>query len=469
MVRQLRNLDLRRLVRGATFVLIALGAVSRGLVSTAQVCIACDTPVYRYATYNWAPSDFHLFLLREGAASPEDHALMTAADASRQVGSSTFNLAHHVIDTAKENWSAQVPPTVAQAWDSRRDGDTSLHVVIAPNWQVLFAGQLDESAMAAISDSPVRAEIARLLSEESGVVMLLLEGDKSVENDVVAEIIERVKGHVPAPNPEAIVEGAPLLPETVEPDPTALSMTISFLRVARDDPQEAWLINTLLAIESDLKEITEPMVFAIYGRGRSMEPYIGPGINEGNLQDVTTFLSGACSCEVKEQNPGMDLLMTCDWDAAAVAMAERAGPETGNERLVGFDDLFPTIIVGGSDPLELPDVDTALAAVGEDADNSDEEDLVTSVAASSDLPGNGDESDVTQAVASVVPSLPPLDASEDVADAGGMPDSASNPAPPSDGSLLGSKMLGTLGIGMGAVLVVLAVTSLILFRARPEN
>ena len=33
------------------------------------------------------------------------------------------------------------------------------------------------------------------------------------------------------------------------------------------------------------------------------------------MEDLTLFLSGACSCQVKEQNPGFDLLLSADWNA----------------------------------------------------------------------------------------------------------------------------------------------------------
>jgi hypothetical protein len=70
----------------------------------------------------------------------------------------------------------------------------------------------------------------------------------------------------------------------------------------------------LIHSESDLAERTEPMVFPVYGRGRALWGLIGPGITASNIRDSASFLVGACSCEVKEQNPGFDLLLAADWD-----------------------------------------------------------------------------------------------------------------------------------------------------------
>ncbi|NBU42089.1 MAG: hypothetical protein EBS51_15080 [Planctomycetia bacterium] len=42
---------------------------------------------------------------------------------------------------------------------------------------------------------------------------------------------------------------------------------------------------------------------------------MGRGITPENIEDAHTFITGACSCVVKEQNPGFDLLLDVDWAA----------------------------------------------------------------------------------------------------------------------------------------------------------
>jgi hypothetical protein len=44
-------------------------------------------------------------------------------------------------------------------------------------------------------------------------------------------------------------------------------------------------------------------------------PLVGKGITGKNLHDAAEFLAGACSCEIKDQNPGFDLLLAADWEA----------------------------------------------------------------------------------------------------------------------------------------------------------
>ena len=83
----------------------------------------------------------------------------------------------------------------------------------------------------------------------------------------------------------------------------------------------------------------------VYGRGRALPPYIGKGIVYDNLVEVADFITSACSCTVKDQNPGVDLLMSFDWDSASAAVAERFGSEEGNNETL--DDLFPQLIFPG--------------------------------------------------------------------------------------------------------------------------
>ena len=46
-----------------------------------------------------------------------------------------------------------------------------------------------------------------------------------------------------------------------------------------------------------------------------MPPLIGDGITEDNVLDYTYYICGPCSCQIKYQNPGMDLLVSRDWYA----------------------------------------------------------------------------------------------------------------------------------------------------------
>ena len=46
---------------------------------------------------------------------------------------------------------------------------------------------------------------------------------------------------------------------------------------------------------------------------------VGGGINEETIGEVAAFLTGPCSCLIKEMNPGIDLLMSADWTSVLSA------------------------------------------------------------------------------------------------------------------------------------------------------
>jgi hypothetical protein len=97
----------------------------------------------------------------------------------------------------------------------------------------------------------------------------------------------------------------------------------------------------LIGSEPDLAERSDVMLFPVFGRGRALLPLIGAGITEKNIYDAAAFLVGPCSCEIKEQNPGFDLLLSADWDGllAASGLAVAAAVPTISEPAVA--ELVP--------------------------------------------------------------------------------------------------------------------------------
>ncbi len=142
-------------------------------------------------------------------------------------------------------------------------------------------------------------------------------------------------------------------------------LAVGFVKVARNDAGEKWLVDMLLGLEPDLRESTEPMAFMIYGRGRALFSSLGKGIQRDNLIQDVEFITGACSCTVKEQNPGVDLLMQYNWDVAAETIASRYGAEEGSGYDFGGDALFPELIIPAEGELTSSDTSTAEPATTE--------------------------------------------------------------------------------------------------------
>ena len=129
-----------------------------------------------------------------------------------------------------------------------------------------------------------------------------------------------------------------------------MKIAFSLVRLGRQSPGEEILVQLLLNTEEDLttEYASEPMAFAVFGQGRAMWALVGKGITEENVADVCAFLVGRCSCQVKDLNPGVDLLFAADWYAGL----EGRTPATA---------VLPDVIA----PASAPSTRAADVAVGE--------------------------------------------------------------------------------------------------------
>ena len=67
------------------------------------------------------------------------------------------------------------------------------------------------------------------------------------------------------------------------------------------------------------------MAFPVLGRGRVLYALVGKGISEDTIAMASSFVVGPCSCQVKNLNPGFDLLLSVNWDE------QLAGPKLSKE------------------------------------------------------------------------------------------------------------------------------------------
>jgi hypothetical protein len=118
------------------------------------------------------------------------------------------------------------------------------------------------------------------------------------------------------PDPLAGEDLAGLSDPEGEPATSSVNLKVAFsiVRVSRDDPNERAFVSMLLKSEPDLEDFSMPMAFPVFGRGRALYALVGKGINADTIHEACEFLIGACSCQVKDLNPGVDLLMAVAWE-----------------------------------------------------------------------------------------------------------------------------------------------------------
>jgi hypothetical protein len=83
-------------------------------------------------------------------------------------------------------------------------------------------------------------------------------------------------------------------------------------------------------------------VVPVIGRGRAVSAIPASRVAEDTVEAFAEFICGQCSCEVKEQNPGIDLLMAADWDVIFADGADPAERPQPRESTSGRSVPIPT-------------------------------------------------------------------------------------------------------------------------------
>lgn len=276
--------------------------------------IACSIPVFRYALENWRPDSYVAFVLHEGELTPEQQNLLGTLRSKDPEGTVSANLIVKTFDLAA------APDEVAtQLREENKDVKLPCLVVQMPakrsQPQTVFSGELTSANVAQLVDSPLRSNIKdRLLKGDSVVWVYLESGVQQVDDEAFAMLTQEL----------ARLEGELTLPEIEEEDrqdlaanPDSLKIQFSAVRLSRDEIGESAFRDMLLHVEHDLLDeayVDSPMAFPIFGRGRALYALVGDGLAPDLVEEACRFLTGACQCTVKAENPGVDILMQVEWD-----------------------------------------------------------------------------------------------------------------------------------------------------------
>jgi hypothetical protein len=268
--------------------------------------------VFRYALERWSSDQYRILVLTEAPLNAEQQtALKTLEDTMARPAQATIKV--HDVSTTKDAF-------VKQLWKDRQKDSGPLMVALYSERSAINAEQVASSfplsaqSVAQVADSPARKEIIQKLSEGHSAVWIFLEsGDAAKDQAALTRLQEQLEKDtewLKLPSPEEME----IKPELLGSTKIRLQIQFSVVSVGRDDAKEQFLIDCLLNSESDLRSFDEPMAFPVFGRGRVLYAVVGQGISADTIRKASSFIVGPCSCQVKEQNPGFDLLLSCDWD-----------------------------------------------------------------------------------------------------------------------------------------------------------
>lgn len=160
----------------------------------------------------------------------------------------------------------------------------------------LFSRYDNPEQMTGLASSPLRHKMAGELMKGKLCIMLYLRSGEKAKDD---KGIEEVRKAVAA---------------------SPFKEIIPVIELDRNDLAEKHLVTMLLNVESDLKDIREPMLFGVFGRLKALEPLVAGGITQENINFMIDFLTADCSCLIKDDLPGTDMLYSGSWDAPSTAL-----------------------------------------------------------------------------------------------------------------------------------------------------
>jgi hypothetical protein len=173
----------------------------------------------------------------------------------------------------------------------------------------LFSKYENPSAIKNLVSSPLRRKVASELMAGKLCVLVYLKTDNKEKDD----------------------KGFDILKKTIMASP--FGEIVEIVEMSRNSREEEHFASLLLNVEDDLKRIQEPMLFGVFGRFKALEPLVGNGISGENINLMIDYLTAECSCLIKDDLPGTDILFTSEWDNPQPALLNKiidANPLLGN-------------------------------------------------------------------------------------------------------------------------------------------
>ncbi len=311
---------------------------------------ACSVPVFRYALELWPQDSYRVMVLYHDTLDSSDVASVRriAARAAHTSGdtlglglSSGLGLRSN-IELLLENCKDPSSEKISGLWRGAGKPSLPFCAVLFPSRAMvgrpLYAGPLSKACFDDLFDSPDRRLYAAEICKGMSAVWLFIgSGDKRKD----AAALKTLKDGVSEAKAALKLPDIDLkdVKEVVKQSDIDLRIDFSLITVSRSDKREQCLVDQLEKTEPELiKMRNDPMAFPVFARGRILYALVGKGINRQNIMDASSFLTGPCACTIKDQNPGMDMLMTFDWEAALankVAIVKDAIP------LVSLGGLLP--------------------------------------------------------------------------------------------------------------------------------
>jgi hypothetical protein len=261
--------------------------------------MACTNPVYMYAFDHWRPDYYDAVIMYKGSLS--DSQVKTIDILNEAISAGKLNIRLQTIDiesdSARNKYHLKEDNTVEyprlSLWFPKEMGNTS------PFWSV----KLSEENIKAIIQSPARISLINDLQRGVPSVWIFIPSGKKETDQKALSTLQR----------EIKLANDSLKKDMQNESKTAVFVPLSIITLAKDKPAEAYTLCMLLNALGGIENTSGPKVLPVFGRGRLLCKVQDQMIQKEIIQSLCKFVTGPCACQVKESNPGMDLLLYSDW------------------------------------------------------------------------------------------------------------------------------------------------------------
>lgn len=284
--------------------------VALTVVLLATTALACNIPVFRYALERWQADTCELLVFHEGPLDEKSVSLVGSLQSHLTSGGGFANAKVQALDIRSADLRS------LEIWRALNEQDKKplpYAVVRASHPRgpiTAWHGKIDKIS-AHVLDSPLRKRLTERLLNGDSIVWLLLKSPDEHRNDQVRELIKAQSAKLAA---RLVLPDGIGLPGSELHSEVPLFLKFTSLELDRADTQEQFLVGLFSGFQPRAYTEKQPLVIPVFGRGRALEVIPADQLDAKLFEELTLFLCGACSCQVKESNPGFDLLLSADWN-----------------------------------------------------------------------------------------------------------------------------------------------------------
>jgi hypothetical protein len=266
-----------------------------------------------YALNRWPPAPYQAIIIKDGTLNSKEQAALTKLKNSAEFNGGNLNIIIRQFNSAKLSESS-FAAAITDITRPVKDAQLYLFyptVMEAKNH--FWSGTLNTENVNKIINSPFRKKLADYLLRGNAGVFVILESDNDTTNNVTEVFLE--KNLRKLEKEAALTAQKPITKDDHAYKGTAIPAKITYktIKLPQNSTDDI-LVSSFINIAPELQKIkNQVMIFAVFGQGRALPPMIGKSITEENIKYISSFLTGECSCEVKDMNPGFDLLMNINW------------------------------------------------------------------------------------------------------------------------------------------------------------